>query len=75
MIGNKDPAIFRSTRGALTLLQPAFGQHARHSATPPNRKADWFSTTSSHLIALLFAIDIDEDIYALKCKHNAIVVS
>ena len=36
MIRDKDPAIFGSPRGTLTLLQPAFSQYGRHWATAPN---------------------------------------
>jgi hypothetical protein len=36
MIGNKDPAIFGSTRGTLPLLQPALGQHGGDRTTAPN---------------------------------------
>jgi hypothetical protein len=39
MIRDKDPAIFGSARGALTLLQPALGQYGRHGATAPNISA------------------------------------
>ena len=39
MIRDKDPAIFGSPRGPLTLLQPAFSQHGRHWATAPNISA------------------------------------
>src|SRR6516225_5758001 len=39
MIRDKDPAIFGSPRGPLTLLQPAFSQHGHHWATAPNISA------------------------------------
>src|SRR5260370_42505768 len=39
MIRDKDPAIFGSPHGPLTLLQPAFSQHGRHWATAPNISA------------------------------------
>ena len=36
MIRDKDPAIFGSTRGTLTLLQPAFDQQRFDRPTPPH---------------------------------------
>src|SRR5260370_9724363 len=39
MIRDKDPAIFGSPHGPLTLLQPAFSQHGRHWATAPKISA------------------------------------
>ncbi|MBZ5626012.1 MAG: hypothetical protein LAQ69_46085, partial [Acidobacteriia bacterium] len=38
-IRDKDPAIFGSPCGPLTLLQPAFRQYGRHWATAPNISA------------------------------------
>src|SRR5258708_19501225 len=36
MIRDKDPTIFRSPHGTLTLHQPAISQYGRHWATAPN---------------------------------------
>src|ERR1039457_4734973 len=36
MVGDKDPAVFGSTRRTLPLLQPALDQQGRHRATSPD---------------------------------------